>query len=165
MKRNEKYDKDQFWSLICPKNLSYFNNDDRRFNLNLVNLVRAIRDDSPNRRTIELRWPEGTLDSRDIRCWVRLFLSFIEKCKDKNMPKDLSSLSLLNALRILGLHHENSNFMIYSENVNETKTWFLERIIQHCEATQTHHGEDSKKILSQTKNILNMMWSPIRNYA
>ena len=67
---------------------------------------------------------------------------------------------------MLGLHHENSNFMIYSENVNETKTWFLERILKHYEDSLNIYGHDFvNSLVKEAKEILNLMWNPVRNYS
>jgi len=46
---------------LKPTNLSYYENDDRRVNLNLVNYTRAMVYETNHRKTLELRWPEGTL--------------------------------------------------------------------------------------------------------
>jgi hypothetical protein len=152
--------------MLSPKNLSYYDNDDRRYNLNLVNLVRAIKYNHNNRKTIELRWPEGTLDPRDIRCWVKLFLIFIENCKNKKMPTNLKSCNLKEALDYFGLLNTNNNFSIMSASIQETKTWFLERIIDYNpDAIIFHKDEKLVKIADEARLILNEMWRPIRVYS
>jgi hypothetical protein len=164
--RDFNYAPDIFWSTIVPQNLSFYENDDRRFNLNLVNLARAIKMDSKNRRTLELRWPEGTLNSRDIRCWVRIFLNFIQTCKDKKMPENLHSFNLEESLNHLGLNHENNSFIILSSQLFEAKTWFLERIIEnHKDAVSFYKNDLTCLALNEAKKILDEMWSPIKNYA
>jgi hypothetical protein len=163
--REKSYTCHDFLEAVSPKNLSYFDNDDRRFNLNLVNLVRAVNDNSPNRRTIELRWPEGTLEPRDIRCWVKLFLLFIDSCKDRKMPKNLHHCGLEEGLQMFGLSHSKNIFIIMSESIHETKTWFLERILNHNgDAVEFYKSKDVLKIANEAKFILNQMWSPIRIY-
>jgi hypothetical protein len=164
--RDKFYSPDNLWSMLSPKNLSYYDNDDRRYNLNLVNLVRAIKYNHNNRKTIELRWPEGTLDPRDIRCWVKLFLIFIENCKNKKMPTNLKSCNLKEALDYFGLLNTNNNFSIMSASIQETKTWFLERIIDYNpDAIIFHKDEKLVKIADEARLILNEMWRPIRVYS
>ena len=87
---------------LQPNDLSFYENEDRRVNLNLVNYFRAINYKSENRKTLELRWPEGTLSKRDVKNWVVLFLNFIDTCKDLKMPKNLYSATVPEALEYLG---------------------------------------------------------------
>jgi hypothetical protein len=163
--RKKKYTCHDFLEAVSPKNLSYFDNDDRRYNLNLVNLVRAVKDNSPNRRTIELRWPEGTLDPLDIRCWVKIFLLFIDNCKDKKMPRNLEHCGLVEGLQMFGLNHPKDTFIIMSESIHETKTWFLERILNYKDdAVEFYKSGDFLKISDEARSILNKMWSPVRIY-
>ena len=119
------------WFAFKPEDLTTTtNNSDRRFNLNLVNYVKALVKGNNYRKTLELRWPEGTLDPLDIKCWVRLFLNFIDNCKDKEMPISLNPVGLFETLIYLGLGHDKNNFYIFDEALYETKIWFLNRIIK-----------------------------------
>lgn len=163
--RETKYSADLFWQIISPKNLGFFDNEDRRFNLNLVNFARSIRDQNLHRKTIELRWPEGSLDPIDIGCWTRLFLSFVENCKFMIMPNNLEDLSLQQTLCCVGLENLQS-FTILSRNMHETKTWFLERIIKHeSDSVEFYNDEKIRNTVIEAKEILNKMWSPLRKYA
>lgn len=144
------------WEIFKPTNLNFYDNEDRRVNLNLVNFARAINFNNDYRKTLELRWPEGTLDASDIKCWVRLFLSFIDTCKDLPMPTDLSQANVQETLTYLGLDHGPSTFIIFSEGLHETKTWFLERILKNA---------DKKAAIKQALDILNLMWMPVKKYA
>lgn len=150
-----KWHPEDIWEIFKPNNLNYYENEDRRLTLNLVNYARAIQYESQQRKTLELRWPEGTLDGRDIRCWVRLFLGFIDNCKNRNMPFNLRPVGLSDALIYLGLNHEKDSFFILSEGLHDTKTWFLERIILYSQ---------DKFLIKDAKKILNLMWSPIKKY-
>lgn len=147
------------WGILRPMNLNFYENEDRRFNLNLVNFARALDYNSEHRKTLELRWPEGTLSGKDIRGWVVIFLNFIDICKNLPMPQNLNSFSLEEALVCLGLSHDK-DFLILSETLHETKTWFLERILQNNQL-----NKENKKTLKSATNILNIMWSPIKKYA
>lgn len=165
LRRNGKYAADLFWQIISPKNLSFYENEDRRLNLNLVNFARSIRDQNSHRKTFELRWPEGSLDPLDISCWTRLFLTFVDNCKTMPMPDDLHDFSLQQALCCIGLENTNS-FAILSRNMHDTKTWFLERIIKHeSDAVEFYNDEKIRLTVKEAKEILNKMWHPIRQYA
>lgn len=158
--RNKKYGALALYSQLRPTNISYYENDDRRVNLNLVNYTRAEYFETANRKTLELRWPEGTLNPRNIKCWVRLFLSFIDNCKDKPMPDNLQDASLEETLSYLGLAHQDQSFVIFSEGLHDTKTWFLERILLNT-APSNKKNDPVKK----AKKILNEMWSPVKKYS
>jgi hypothetical protein len=142
------------YHLCAPTDLGYYENQDRRVNLNLVNYTRACLFENNIRKTLELRWPEGTLSKRDIQCWTRLFLSFIEVCKNRPIPDNFNEPNLNQTLIYLGLGHDGNEFSILSEDMQDTKTWLLERFIEHSEK----HEKDAKK-------IFNLMWSPITKYA
>jgi len=162
---------EDIWEIFKPNNLNFYENEDRRVTLNLVNYARAIQYDSTHRKTLEFRWPEGTLDGRDVRCWVRLFLSFIDICKDRPMPANLCTANLSDALTYLGMNHDKDSFVIFSEGLHDTKTWFLERILQYgsselCMALHGHPAIDTPgDSVKEAKKILNLMWSPVKKYA
>jgi len=164
LSRQCRYSPEIFWTVICPKDISFYDNAERRFNLNLVNFVRARKYPASARGTIELRWPEGTLEPLDIRCWIKLFLNFIESCKNKPMPKNLLPCDLKTALEYLGLHHNKKSFFVLSSGIHETKTWFLNRILQMPPSDQLNESVQEEIRLDAT-SILNDMWSPIKKYS
>ena len=129
--RNMSFSADFMCFALQPNNLSYYENEDRRVNLNLVNYFRARHLNSENRKTLELRWPEGTLSKRDVKNWVILFLNFIDTCKDLKMPKNIQPASIEETLFYLGLNHKNKIFSIFDENLHDTRTWFLNRIVKN----------------------------------
>ena len=155
--KNATWSSHELWTLL-------------RVNLNLVNYARAEFFKTDHRKTLELRWPEGTLYSRDVKCWVRLFLNFIDTCKDRPMPKNLLRADLDETLTFLGLNH-NQDFIIFSEGLHDTKTWFLERIIENGGSPigMAVHGHPEvtypKQTLKRAKDILNIMWMPAKKYA
>lgn len=171
-----KWKADDIWEIFKPKNLNYHENEDRRVSLNLVNYTRAIQFDSSYRKTLELRWPEGTLKGQDIRCWVRLFLNFIDNCKDRPMPLNLQPSSLSDVLTCFSLNHNKKSFFIISKELHDSKTWFLERIIKNCDKPNVQwsvkladeHGHPvislPAKTVANAKKTLNSMWSPLRKY-
>lgn len=115
---------------LKPNDFSYYENEDRRVTLNLVNYCRAIEFKNNIRKTIELRWPEGTIDSTEIKNWVRLFLNFIEYAKDAAVPDNSDCPTISEAMNLLGLGHSNV-FTILSEGLLQTKIWLLERIVNN----------------------------------
>lgn len=160
-----KYSAEDIWDIFQPSDIGFYDNQDRRVTLNLVNYARSIEYSSWSaRRTIEFRWPEGTLAGATIKNWTRLFLNFIENCKDRPMPANLYPASLPEALAILGIGHDDT-FYIFSEGLLDTKTWFLERIIEHLpQCSKTPSG--TKAVFTKdAQNILNKMWTPLRKYA
>lgn len=145
---------ENFYHIFSPTNLGYFENEDRRVNLNLVNYARACYYGNSVRKTLELRWPEGTLNPLDVKCWTRLFLNFIETCKNKSFPQNINECTISELLSCFGLEHEN-DFTIFSEGLFETKTWLLERIVQY--STNKNYKKEAIK-------VLNLIWSPIKKY-
>lgn len=130
-----------FWEILKPKDLRYYENDSRRVNFNVVNYARADHHGSNHRKTLELRWPEGTLDGDDIKNWVVLFLGFIDNCSrfkiDTKNIKPYRELS--DFLYCFGLHHRtingpdnalNNTFRIYDKHLHEAKIWLLKRIVK-----------------------------------
>lgn len=168
---SRSWNAEDIWEIFKPNNLNFYENEDRRVTLNLVNYVRAIQFNSNHRKTLELRWPEGTLDGRDICCWVRLFLGFIDFCKDRPMPTNLHPTNLFDVLLYLGLSHDKDSFVIFSECLYDTKTWFLERLLKYGGDyhSMVLHGHPSiskpSDVIRDAKEILNLMCSPTKNYA
>lgn len=159
------YTPTQVWDYYKPQDLSDQDNDDRRVNFNLVNYARGMWYHWWKRKTLELRWPEGTLDGRNVKNWLRLYLNFIDNVKDKPMPATLESASIPEALQILGLHHNEDEFTVLSEGLMETKTWLLERIWYFVETERWYGGREKDRWVKQAKTMLNHMWSPVKKYA
>lgn len=157
-----KFSAQQIWGLLRPKDLSFFDNNDRRRTVNLVNYARALQNGSEYRKTIELRWPEGTLSARDIRNWVIIFLNFIETCKDLPMPKNFLTCDLFETLGYLGLNHNGKIFSIFDEYLFDAKNWFLERIANSNNMWSQLYPNDL--VFFQTASKLNEMWHPIRKF-
>lgn len=154
IERNDSIDASTFMVWVSPKNLGYFDNDERRQNLSFMNVVRAMKSGSPNRRTLELRWPEGTLDQTDIRCWVKVFLSFIESAKKLPMPGDLRPLALREALCCLGLLDQGNQGCIYSHSILECRSWLLQRIACHApESVGLYHRSEIDLLIRQAKRM------------
>jgi len=147
-RRNSKYcrslcslkdfDKSKLWKphdlfvLFAPKNLGTFENEERRVCLNLVNYVKYVLFPNSNspRGTLELRYPEGTLDYNEIKNWLYFFLGFVESCKNESMPSDLSPCSNIDEfLSFVGLNHKDNNFFIFSKDLFDVRSWVLKRLV------------------------------------
>ena len=104
--------------------------DLRYYSVNIVNFHLATYEGC-NRCTVELRFPESTLNARDIINWVRLFVSFVDNVKRRlvHCPiPNLSCLDLKESMSVLGLNHDN-NFYIFSPSLNDVRKWFLDRVM------------------------------------
>lgn len=138
----------EIYNLCLPTNVSLVGNDQRRVTLNLVNYARAERYKLATKKTIELRWPEGSLCGQDVKNWIILFLNFIESCKDRKMPKNLKACNLNYALRYLGLGHEAKTYNFFCEDLYAVKSWFLNRIVRY-----SPNSWESKVILQNYASV------------
>lgn len=156
------------YEILRPYDISLYENRDRRVTLNLVNYCRAEQQKHSNRKTIELRWPEGTLNGNDIKNWVRLFLNFIEYAKNSPVFDNNDFPSLQEGLNILGLGHRD-NFCILSEGLLSTKIWLLERMLKNPDFDKIRlfagcpviHIFDKADIVKH----LNFLCQPVKNYS
>jgi hypothetical protein len=133
-KASSSYTDAEFWRLMKPVNLhlqSFFHRY-RRTTLNLVNYAMAVEHQSAGgdmshvRKTVELRLPEGTLDSEDIANWVKVFVTFVDSSMGSSMPYNLRSISSLHKfLEYLGLEPNNAQL---SAGLQKAKEWVLQRM-------------------------------------
>lgn len=144
LKFEDSYDPVKLWNVVKPTNFSIHENDQKKMALNLVGVAQKFHYDEAGtsfpmemRQTIELRMPEGTLDGNEVKNWVRLFLLFVETCKDKEMPSNLKPASTIEELLcVLGLA-DSDKFYLLSKGLHETKTWLLKRVTSYG----THKGK------------------------
>jgi hypothetical protein len=122
---------DQLWSHHCPICLSPFENPERWMTLNLVNYATGLLYKNYSRTTVEFRFPEGTLVQEDVKNWIRLFVHFVDVVKTLPDPESILTANLEEALSILGLHHTEDTFNIFSKGLFETRAWFLRRILRY----------------------------------
>lgn len=126
----------EVYRALKPQDLSYYENFDRRRTLNLVNYCRAIKEGHNTRKTIEFRWPEGTLCAEDIKNWVRLFVNFVEHAKDIKYVIRKGHPTLNEVMYLLGLGHTKEKFAILSDGLLTTKAWLLNRLIKNPDFNQ-----------------------------
>lgn len=144
----EEHTPTTFWAMVRPHS---YDNTERRVALNLCNFAL----NAPNRRTVELRTPEGTLVEKDAKNWIRLFVHFVNDCKKREFPRNLTSVNDLHeAVTVLGLHHEDP-FYILSKGLYETKIWFLRRIIKYS---------GIRKYVQEAESFVNFIKPPEASY-
>ena len=153
---DEKYTGKQLWGLICPRNLAPYENEDKRVTLNFVNYAYSLMMESKgcdaDRKTVELRMPEGTLNGIDVTNWVKLFLMFVDSCVDAKMPENLEPVkSVGEFFQYIGMAEENV-FFILSKGMNSTKNWILSKIIK---SESCANNRKSVKYWCDAKEILN----------
>jgi hypothetical protein len=126
--------------------------------INVINYYLASKDRRRKRKTIELRFPESTLNADDIIGWLRLYLNFIEYTKTATMPLDLLSCDLRTVMTYLGLGHNKDEFYLFGPSLNKTRIWFLEKLIKNLEHPSMKQKvgpslikEDAKKLLREIK--------------
>lgn len=146
-------EKDGFWHLfwedISPQN---YDDDDRRVAFNLCNVCQALEGYGQNqRRTVEIRLPEGSIDPDDVTNWIRLFVRFVSLGKTKFFPKDLKAYNVLETLQALGLHAKGDQTYILSKALFNLKGWFLKRLIRHS---------SNKKVETEAFEMLHHMLTP-----
>jgi len=161
---NLSYHAVEFWRKVCPP---YHDDKHRRVTFNICNVCSAWR---PNydydeyyppgevkqRKTVELRLPEGSVDPHDVMNWIKFFVRFVNLGKNKTSPSDLSVMGLKDTLRFLGLHGTDDSPVILSKGLWGLKAWLLERLLEHS---------DDGDLVDEALALLNYMSAPYRVYA
>ena len=132
-------------------------NTAKRRTMNINNFYKALEANTNHRKTIEFRWPEGTLCSNDIKSWIVLFVNFVDFVKSRNyFPLRFSNqkytVSLCDVLEMLGIGHCRKNFFIFDKTLNDTRKWLLNRIIDNPDDA---FFSSQKEIKKQARTLLN----------
>jgi hypothetical protein len=129
------YDAEDFWQVIKPSNLDIHENPQKKVALNLVNYISALYneqhvwcDATQNRKTIELRLPEGTLQQEEIIHWVMLFLLFVDISKKHPMPNNFKEATLDEFMACVGL--EEGEGCVLARDLFDLKKWIFHRMIK-----------------------------------
>jgi hypothetical protein len=139
------------WNHYKPYSTKLHDNFDRRCALNLVNYYRSLHIKNFKRPTVEFRFPEGTLVSRTIKNWTRIFINFVNNVANKEFDlKELKNFNLEQTLNILGLGGNNDKFFLLSPGLYESKIWLLRRIVKY--ATYPYHD-----LIPQARKMLQSM--------
>lgn len=133
----------------------FFDHTYKRKTLNLLNYFESLKNGSEVRKTLELRWPEGTLRSDDVKGWVCLFLSFIERSKRRRFVFDRKTYKseLQDVLDVVGLG-QGGVFSVFDENLSATRKWLLDRFIANSDESAWHQ----KNIKNEAQALLNRMY-------
>jgi hypothetical protein len=149
-----QYSPEEMWGLLKPTNYQDHGNSQKRMTLNLVNYAATIAE-YKNRKTIELRLPEGTLVGEDIANWIKMFVHFVMINKKKEMPANLLPVKSLDEFfEIVGLYDPNV-FYLLSTGLRKTKMWILKRILESDWA-----GAKQKKLQEEARDKLQMLMEP-----
>ena len=133
-----------FWDVIKP-NL-YGNYD--RFRRVAVNIWNYTANDG--KPTVEFRFPEGTLNSNEVKNWIRLLVRLVDFTKTHSFPSNNNKVSLPETLKFLGLAG-SADFFLLSHGMRDTKEWFLHRVLKYSRV---------KKLCQEAVDELNAMWGP-----
>ena len=106
---------------------------DRRYNLNVVNYITGNRSRKPSRKTVEFRFPEGTLSCDVVKYWARIFINFVHSLKRDQLPfVGVKEAQFLEFMEILGLHSRvGDRFRIFSKALHESRIWLCKRVIKY----------------------------------
>lgn len=122
----------EIWNSVCPTNFSPHNNPQKRYTLNFVNFAKFLSREKEGlstkhcRKTLELRLPEGTLNSEDITNWIKLFVNFIDVAKNCRKLGDIEFVKTQKQFfKICGLNEDKNNTL--SQGLLETKKWVIKR--------------------------------------
>lgn len=131
-----KYTPTSFWRECCPTEFGAHNNKQKKVTLNFVNFAHAVymekRGSEFNRKTIELRMPEGTLDGETIGMWIRLYLHMMDNAKKNlTMPDNLMPYSSLDDFLCFLNLESKEDFYLLGTSLRKLKTWVLQKIIQN----------------------------------
>ena len=126
----DTYAPELFWSMMRPTDFSIHENRQKKVSLNLVNYSRCLSDYmNDGRMTVELRLPEGTLNGKEIKNWLRFFLLFVEKCKTAPMPSQVMPVKTIEEFLQFFDLVGNNEFFLLSKALYETKIWALNRFM------------------------------------
>lgn len=130
LKSGRRYSASALWKSLRPTNFSPHENDQKKVTLNTVSFAAVCKKEfDKDRKTIEFRMPEGTLDYDDVVNWVRFFVNFVESSKNQKMPLNLLPVQTMDGfLKLAGL--KSSNLFELDEDLEETKKWVFKRLNQ-----------------------------------
>lgn len=152
--RNYLYDPEELYGCFLP-NKEESPWECRYCAINVINYYLCLKDRRRKRKTLELRFPESTLEVNDVIGWLRLYLNFIEYAKTAPMPTTLCHSNLETTMIYLGLHHDNNNFYLFGPSLNKTRVWFLNKLIRNLKNSNNPNKiilrSDAKRLLKTIK--------------
>ena len=128
LKPNRSYSALSLWKTLRPTNFGPHENSQKKYTLNTVNFAAVCKKVmNKERKTIEFRLPEGTLEYDDVINWVRFFANFVETSKSKAMPRNLHPVTTVDSfLKLAGL--KATNLCRLDEDLEQTKAWVYKRL-------------------------------------
>jgi len=123
----KKYKPTELWDVLKPCDFNIHDNVQKKVTLNTVNFAQSIQNgmSKHTRNTIELRMPEGTLDSGNVEGWVGFFVNFVDHSKTTNISSNLSSVNSLKKFFLFaGLSNDR---IVANRNLLNVKLWFVKR--------------------------------------
>ena len=123
---------------------------EKRYSLNILNYYVSLKKPNFKRKTIEFRFPEGTLTPATIKNFIIILISFVEKVKTLDYaPKQISNYSLDKILNICGLDHEANLFYLFDHDLHEARSWFLKRLKRYDISHNTEYKKSAEIMLDK----------------
>jgi hypothetical protein len=133
----------------------------KRSTLNIVNFYNSLHNKTDIRNTVEFRCPEGTVSGKDAKCWIILFVNFVDYVKNKKIfpLNNLSKkrYSVTDMLSFFGLYKQRS-FDIYDNNFFNLRKWLLKRIIKNQNSSSSNHYFKQINAKKEAKTLLDRIY-------
>lgn len=135
-----------FWKYMRPTDFSTHCNEDKKYMLNTVGVAIGEINPSHDRRTIELRLPEGRLSTEHVRNWIKLIVNFVDVSMNASSPMVLEPVkTVAEALSLLGLAGEKGQFWMLDDQLFDTKIWLLKKVLA-SETLNVFHEEAAEML-------------------
>jgi len=137
-------DSKKIWEMYKPKTINIRSPNEKRYSLNLLNFYAASKTKF-KRKTIEFRFPEGTLCQETIKNFIFILLNFTENMKSTKPPKS-KNMNIEYFFNVCGLGEEKT-LCILDHDLIKVKIWFLKRLIRFSKVVD--YKNQAKKLLTR----------------
>lgn len=137
-------DSAKIWEMYRPRTLNIRNPNEKRYSLNLLNFYAATKTKF-KRKTIEFRFPEGTLCQETVKNFIFILLSFVENTRHLSNPK-FKNITIETFFNICGLASDKFLYIL-DNNLIKTKVWILKRLIRFSKVQD--YKNQAKKIINR----------------
>ena len=142
----------EIYNKYKPNVANIRNAAEKRYSFNLLNYYVSLKKPNFKRKTVEFRFPEGTLTPSTVENFIIILINFVETVKQKNtFPKILTNYKIDEILNICGLDHDEDKFYIFDRNLFEARKWFLKRLARY----DCTFGQDYKNLAESILDKLN----------
>lgn len=133
---HREYSGDQLYDVLCRE---------RKQTLNITNYN--------ERKTIEFRMGDMTMDPEDVKNRVRFLIWFTDVCRLMPMPKNLNWFTPKQAMRWLGLSYDQSDTIkkVFTPAVKSMRNWILKRLEANC--PDQLYGKDKTAAVEMLKEF------------